>query len=1376
MKNSKTKFLIILAIGVALLWGGSYLFLPGSSAQQELKTEELEHQLPSVVATAPGYTPPGPIEKEPIFTEDAKRAQRQTNVIHTPTASDKALLTEDFEGGAVPPTGWSVIVNNPYTWEIDTYNPYEGNYYGTCLYDETYSGTQDEWLISPVIDLTTKGEAWHVSFFWNMSYYWGVSPYDNYELEVWISTDGGDNFTTKLWCEEDVGVFETWVWYMADVDLADYLTYNDVKLGFRYYGYDGAQASIDFISVDVAGMGRCCYGDPYTPDCADVTEEECDVLGGTWDAGLNCTDHPCPVLTPGDNCDDPMVVNLPADLPYTDAGQTNCGRGNDYDATCLGSYDGGEDMIYQVNVTSAVAVDITMDPKGTTWTGMALDDDCPLDPSTCLYKSTGSSGSRILSNVQLDPGTYYIMIDTYPTPDCIPDFDLTITAYTGPPANDDCGNAEAVGDVTDLAFSTTNASFDGLGDCMTSPNIWYCYTATCNGTAVVSLCGSGYDTKLAVYDGCVCDPLGAEIECNDDFCGVQSEISFTAVQGNEYLIEVGGYSSNTGNGILNISCAGPPDNDECTGAPVISTFPTTVDGTTQGATIDCPGVLDWNAVWYQFDLPYAYNDVFVDFCPTADDIYTVGVVLYGECPPDCPNYILRTGYQWVNCPNGSYNPQMWWDKLPGPASYWFPVHVIPAKGMDFSFEVSVTEAEPPPDGVNCDLPIEIDLPADMPYMDRDQTTCGMLNDYSNTCLGYYDGGEDIIYELTVTDQVHVNITFDPKGTTWNGIALDDACPLDPSTCLYTYTQSGGSPHSFDYDLSAGTYYIMIDTWPSPDCIPNFDLTIDVYGPQISVSPESFELILNQGELLCGSMFITNEGQEALNYEISHDPAVNWVEFLPTSGTVPPGGTDPVSLCFCSFDFAPGDYYDVLKIASNSIGKALDDTVEVPIHMVVQFAPDIDVVSLLSMGVIPGCEMAKGLRVDNFGEGELRFEVSIEESAPLLIGAPQGTYQERLLNEVQKRHAKGLSRSAAFSPVTGSEDVRQIDKSSITPLAAPEPGESKIVSPPGAGIMDLGRGDSLFYQRPLLPDESWSFSNSTYPDYKIYENFWDLAGSICDIHCWYLPAVYPWDNCDPAGMEFEIKFYSDDPTDHLNMPPSDVVCTHSNVVPSYVYFDDYSGFDTYYFSLDLDPCCELTDGWVSIQCTYSPNGCLFMWSNSPQGDGFAYQEGAGPLADLAIYLTGEPSAPPCPFTVSPEEGTVEPESFFDVFLTFDGNEFEECEDGVPPDTQTCYLVITSNDPDEPVVSVEVDMWSGRGNVFNEGCVLDLGDVLFLINFVLKEGPAPDPLCIGDCNPPHDGSVDIEDVMYLIQYLYQGGMPPLAAPEIGPPPTPTPLERK
>jgi hypothetical protein len=48
----------------------------------------------------------------------------------------------------------------------------------------------------------------------------------------------------------------------------------------------------------------------------------------------------------GDDCTDPIVINLPGDMPYSDLSQTTCGRMNDYDATCLGYYDGGEDIIY----------------------------------------------------------------------------------------------------------------------------------------------------------------------------------------------------------------------------------------------------------------------------------------------------------------------------------------------------------------------------------------------------------------------------------------------------------------------------------------------------------------------------------------------------------------------------------------------------------------------------------------------------------------------------------------------------------------------------------------------------------------------------------------------------------------------------------------------------------------------------------------------------------------------------------------------------------------------------------------------------------------------------------------------------------------------
>jgi hypothetical protein len=139
----------------------------------------------------------------------------------------------------------------------------------------------------------------------------------------------------------------------------------------------------------------------------------------------------------GDNCSDPIIVTLPAQLPYNDLNQYTCGRGNDYDATCLGYYDGGEDIIYRLDVTSTVFVDIVLDPKGTTWTGIALDAACPPGSPCLAYHTNSGGGAHGIYGYTLTPGTYYIMIDTWPTPDCIPHFDLTITEPSGACCNND---------------------------------------------------------------------------------------------------------------------------------------------------------------------------------------------------------------------------------------------------------------------------------------------------------------------------------------------------------------------------------------------------------------------------------------------------------------------------------------------------------------------------------------------------------------------------------------------------------------------------------------------------------------------------------------------------------------------------------------------------------------------------------------------------------------------------------------------------------------------------------------------------------------------------------------------------------------------------
>ena len=54
------------------------------------------------------------------------------------------------------------------------------------------------------------------------------------------------------------------------------------------------------------------------------------------------------------------------------------------------------------------------------------------------------------------------------------------------------------------------------------------------------------------------------------------------------------------------------------------------------------------------------------------------------------------------------------------------------------------------------------------------------------------------------------------------------------------------------------------------------------------------------------------------------------------------------------------------------------------------------------------------------------------------------------------------------------------------------------------------------------------------------------------------------------------------------------------------------------------------------------------------------------------------------------------------------------------------------------------------------VIDLGDVVYLINYLYKDGPAPEPLEAGDANC--DEVVDLGDVVYLINYLYRDGPPP------------------
>jgi hypothetical protein len=68
-------------------------------------------------------------------------------------------------------------------------------------------------------------------------------------------------------------------------------------------------------------------------------------------------------------------------------------------------------------------------------------------------------------------------------------------------------------------------------------------------------------------------------------------------------------------------------------------------------------------------------------------------------------------------------------------------------------------------------------------------------------------------------------------------------------------------------------------------------------------------------------------------------------------------------------------------------------------------------------------------------------------------------------------------------------------------------------------------------------------------------------------------------------------------------------------------------------------------------------------------------------------------------------------------------------------------------------VQTGLWRGDAN--GDG-IIDLGDLVYLINYLYKGGPAPDPLTVGDCNC--DQTVQLGDVIFLMNYLFKSGPSP------------------
>jgi len=119
-----------------------------------------------------------------------------------------------------------------------------------------------------------------------------------------------------------------------------------------------------------------------------------------------------------------------------------------------------------------------------------------------------------------------------------------------------CGTAQAINGVGLFPFNNSAATADNAS-CSMGRDVWFRWTAPTTGNHTVSTCGhTGIDSYLAVFGSTNCPPTNM-LGCVDDSCGFQTSLTFAAVAGSQYLIEVGVYQNSPGGtGNIEITAGG----------------------------------------------------------------------------------------------------------------------------------------------------------------------------------------------------------------------------------------------------------------------------------------------------------------------------------------------------------------------------------------------------------------------------------------------------------------------------------------------------------------------------------------------------------------------------------------------------------------------------------------------------------------------------------------------------------------------------------------------------------------------------------------------------------------------------------------------------
>ena len=367
--------------------------------------------------------------------------------------------------------------------------------------------------------------------------------------------------------------------------------------------------------ADGSCVAAACCIDAST--CADLTEGACNALGGTYKGdGTACATTDCAAVEAGDECANSIAVYDGANA--FDTSMMTPSQPQPDETACTGpfpmdwlnSVDGWYSYVATGGMTTFNTCDVaSFDTSmvlydGTCENQVACNGDSDDDTGCQTYHSTitydcvegstyyirigewnGGVGGAGTLNIEGPPTgngaccmTDGSCLDGLNAADCIAfggSFagDATTCADDPDPcaagAGDECATAVAIfegANAFDTSMMTASYPVPDESQCEgtylawgDSPDGWYAWTATGNGTASFSACDeASYDTSMALYSDC-----DTQIACSGDITGEDGcQAYYSAVydvpvtQGEVYIVRMGGYNAATGPGTITVTFTG----------------------------------------------------------------------------------------------------------------------------------------------------------------------------------------------------------------------------------------------------------------------------------------------------------------------------------------------------------------------------------------------------------------------------------------------------------------------------------------------------------------------------------------------------------------------------------------------------------------------------------------------------------------------------------------------------------------------------------------------------------------------------------------------------------------------------------------------------